>query len=40
LLGFCLAEGGENLQWIRRFLLNDILKAGFATFDSLKTQKP
>lgn len=40
LLGFALKEGGENLNWIKRFLLQDIIKAGFDTFESLAKQKP
>jgi hypothetical protein len=40
LLSFTLKEGGENLNWIKRFLLQDIIKAGFETFASLAKQKP
>jgi len=35
-----MKEGGENLNWARRFLIQDVIKAGFDTFEALAKQKP
>ena len=40
LINFALKQGGEDRNWVRRFLMQDILKAGFITFESLKVEKP